>query len=70
MKTSSGHRVLVCVNCDHDLGDMTLGKGRDTPLGHGQQLCEIISRSNFAVRFYGPDIDFWYTCTVTLTFKI
>ena len=31
---------------DLDLGDMTLGQGHDTPLGHGQQLCEILSRSN------------------------
>ena len=28
----------VCVHCDLDLGDMTLGQGHDTPLGHGQQL--------------------------------
>ena len=44
---------------------MTLGQGHDTPLGNGQQLCEI-SRSNLAVRSYGPDTDFQYMCTVTL----
>ena len=27
-----------------DLGDMTFGQYHDTPLGHGQQLCEILSR--------------------------
>ena len=27
-------------------------------LGHGQQLCEISSRSNIEVRSYGPD-SFW-----------
>ena len=36
-------------------GDMTLGKGHDTPLGHGQQLCKILSRSVKGVRSYGPD---------------
>ena len=25
---------------------MTLGQGHDTPFGHGQQLCEILSRSD------------------------
>ena len=50
---------------------MTLGQGHDTPLGHGQQLCEIISISNLAVRsFYGPDTDVEYVCTVTLTLEI
>ena len=49
---------------------MTLGKGHDTPLGHGQQLCEILSRSNMVVRSYGPDTGFGYACTVTLTFEI
>ena len=53
-----------------DLGDMTLGQGHNTALGHGQQLCEILSRSNLAVRSYGPDMDFGYVCTVTLTFEI
>ena len=39
-------RFWVCVHCEHDLIDMTLGQGHDTPLGNGQQLCEILSRSN------------------------
>ena len=39
-------------------------------LGPGQQLCEILSRSNLAVRGYGPDTDFQYVCTVTLTLEI
>ena len=47
-------------------GDMSLGQGHDTPLGHGEQLCEI-SRSNMAVRSCGQDTDFGYVCTVTLT---
>ena len=33
---------------------MTLGQGHDTPLRHEQQLCEIFSRSNMAVKSYGP----------------
>ena len=51
-----GHRFLVSVHCDLDLGDMTLGQGHYTPLSPGQQLCEILSRSKMAVKNYnGPD---------------
>ena len=46
---------------------MTLGQGHDTSLSHGQQLCEILSRSNEAVRSNGADTDFRYVCTMTLT---
>ena len=53
-------------HCDLDLGDMTLVQGHDTPLGHGQQLCEILSKSNTAVRSYGPDTDFRYLCACDL----
>ena len=49
---------------------MTFGQVNDTPLGHGQQLCEISSRSNLTVRSYGPDTYFGYVCTVTLTLEI
>ena len=49
---------------------MTLGQGHDTSLIHGQQLCEILSRSNMAVRSYGPYTDFKYVCTVTLTLEM
>ena len=38
-------RLHVCVHCDFDLGllrDMKMSQGHDTPLGHGQQLCEIL----------------------------
>ena len=63
-------QIWVCLQCDLDLGDMTLGQSHDTPLGQGQQLCEILSRSNLAVRSYGPDTDFHYVCTVTLTLGI
>ena len=45
-------------------------QGHDTPVGHGQQLCEILSRSNLAMRSYGPDTDFGYVCTVTLTLEL
>ena len=62
--------VEVSVHCDLDLGDMTLARGHDTPLGHGQQLCEILFRSNMAMRSYSPDTDFGYACTVTLTLQI
>ena len=45
-----GQGFWVCMHCDLDLGDVTLDQGHDTPLGHGQQLCEIWSRSKLAVR--------------------
>ena len=60
----------VCVHCDIDLGDMTLAQGHETSLDHGQQLCEILSRSNLAARSYGPDTCSGYVCTVTLTLEI
>ena len=46
---------------------MTLGKGHDTTLGHKQQLREILLRSNMAAKSYGPETNFWYVCTLTLT---
>ena len=46
-------RVLAM--CDLDLGDMTLGQDHDTPLGSGQQLCEISSIYVKEFRSYGPD---------------
>ena len=57
------------MQCDLDLGDMTLRQGHDTLLGHGQQLCETLSRSNLAVRSYGPYMDFGM-CALTLTLVI
>ena len=44
----------ICFRCDLELSDMALVQGHDTPLGHGQQLCEILSRSDKGVRSYGP----------------
>ena len=49
---------------------MTLSEDHDTPLGHGQQLCKILSRFNIAVRTYGQDTHFEYVCTVTLDLEI
>ena len=46
------------MHCDLELGDMTLGQDHDTPLGHRQRLCEILSSSNMAVRSYDLDPDF------------
>ena len=41
-------------------------------LGSWKQLCEVpvLSRSNMAVRSYGPDTDFGYVCTVSLTLEV
>ena len=64
------HRFWVCVHCDLDIRDMTFGQGYNTPLGHGQQVCEILSRSNLAVRSYGLDTDFGNVSTVTLTMEL
>ena len=60
----------VWVHCDLDLRDMTSGQGHDTPLSKGQQLCEILSWSNMAVRSYGLGMDLEYLCAVTLTFEV
>ena len=46
------------MHSDLDLGGMTFVEDYDTPLGNGQQLCEILSRSNMAVRSYGKDMHF------------
>ena len=48
-----GFWICTCMHCDLDIRDMTLGQGYDTPLGNGQQLCEILS-----VRSYDPDTVF------------
>ena len=64
------HHFSVCMQCDLDLRDMTLVHGHDTPLGHGQQLCKILSRSNMAVKSHGPNTNSEYVCTVTLTLEI
>ena len=49
---------------------MTLGESDYISLGHGQQLCKILSRPNMAVRSYGPGTNYGYVCTVTLTLEI
>ena len=48
-----GHGFWLCLH--RDLDDMTVGQVHDTPLGHGQQLCEILSISDKWVRSYEPD---------------
>ena len=40
-----------------------MGQGHGTPLGHGQQFCEILSRSKKTARSYSPDMDFRYVCS-------
>ena len=65
----AGRGYGVCVTVTLTLR-YDLGQCHDTPLGHGQQLCEILSRYNVAVKSYGPDTDFGYVYTVTLTLEI
>ena len=65
----SGQGFSINVHCDIDLGYMTMTQGNDTPLGYGQQVCEILSRSNLAARSYSPDTDLGM-CTVTLNLEI
>ena len=56
-------RFQLCVHCDLGLGD-TLGEGHGTHLSHCQQLCEISSRFNMAVKSYSPDTYFFYMCAL------
>ena len=49
------HSFWLCVYCDLDLPDMTLGQGHVTPLDQVKQWCKILSRSNMAVGSLGPD---------------
>ena len=51
----TGKRCWVCVHCDLDLGDVTLVQCHNTPLGHGHQFCEILSRLDNWERSYSPD---------------
>ena len=50
-----GHGFWVWVHSDLDLRDLTLGQDQDTLWGHGELLCEILSRSEKGVRSYVPD---------------
>ena len=63
-------RILGTCRCDLDIRNRTLGQDHDTLLGHGQQLCEIFSRSSLAERSYGLETDFGDVCTVILTLEI
>ena len=65
-KLCPGQEFKQCVHCDFE--DITLGQGHDTPWNRSQQLCLILCRSNLTVTSYGPNKDFSYVCTVTLTF--
>ena len=49
---------------------MTYSQGHVSPLGQGKQWCKILSRSNMAVRSWGPDtiLDV-HVCNVTLTLE-
>ena len=47
--------LSICVHSDIYLWEMTLVQGHDTPLGHGKQLGEILTRLDKGVRSYGPN---------------
>ena len=53
----TGQQFWLCVQCDLDLQGTDLGRGHDTPLGHGKQLCEKLSRPGQTLQFYGADMD-------------
>ena len=57
-ESASYHWLCGHGHCDLDLGHMTSGLGHDTLLGNGQQLYEILSRSNLTGRSYGLDLNF------------
>ena len=59
-----GQGLLICGQ--FDLGGMTLVQEYDTPLGHGQQLYELLSKSNITVESYGLEKDHRYVCNLTL----
>ena len=64
----------LCVHCDLGHEDMTLGRGQVKVMvqswGMDDNNVKILFRSNMAVRSYGPDTDFGYSCTMTLSFEI
>ena len=37
--------------------------------GHGQQSCEVPTKSELPVKIYSPFMKFGYVCTMTLTFE-
>ena len=49
---------------------MNFGSGHDTPLGHGQQLCETLFRFNMALKSNRPYTNFGYVCIMSLTLEI
>ena len=60
-----GHIFWLCVHCKIDFRDMTLDKGHDTTLNHGQQFRKLLSRPNIGVRSsYDMDRDFGYICAL------
>ena len=65
-----GYRLWICMHYGLDLGDMTSALGNGIPMGHRQQLCENLSKSNIEVRSYNPDTHFGHVCTVTLTLEV
>ena len=70
-----GHFYPLNSNCDHDLGDIDVILSRDTPSNVGEQMCQMILKSDNARQSYGPDkliySLFWpWTQIVTLTLMI
>ena len=46
-----------------DLRDITLGQGHDIQLVHGQQQCEVLSKSFLPMKSYTLDKNFGYMFT-------
>ena len=56
--------LWLYVQCELD--NMTLVQGHDTPLDHGKQLCEILSKYNITVVSWAKE----WSCVCTVTLEI
>ena len=56
-------QIWLCVQ--YDLGDMIIGQGHETPLGHWQQMCEVITQIQFSV----SNMKFGFVCKCHLELR-
>jgi hypothetical protein len=65
-----GHDIAARSCCDLDLQGSQQNVARDTSSQYGDLFCEIVVKSNFKKRNYGPDTILLQGHAVTLTFKV